>query len=258
MTALYIIAAIVLFFLLVLMLRINVILINDGELSVFLKLLFIKIRLAPKKKKTPKLSDFKIKKFRKRRLKEERKLRAKQKKKDKKAEEKNEKGDKEEEHQGLKVRVDSGIDLVRYVIAKAVAKFGKHLRIEIRRIAVTVSGDDPAKVAVTYGYVCQAVAYIMELADNNVNTKYPKGKQGSVSVGVDYISGKSSAEIDITLGMRVWQVFSVLITALKGYVVDMAVKKTEKNKQINKDSESKEDTQKKNEKRNPVKAGTEV
>ena len=255
MIVLYILAGIVLLFLLILMLRINVILINDGELSIFLKLLFVKIRLFPNKK-TPKLSDFKIKKFRKWRLKEEKKLRAKQKKKDKKAEEKNEKENKEEEHQGLKVRVDSGIDLVRYVIAKAVAKFGKHLRIEIRRIAITVSGDDPATVAVTYGCVCQAVSYIMELADNSLNTKYPKGKQGSVSVGVDYISGKSNAYIDITLGIRVWQVLSVLLTALKGYVIDMADKKNAKKTADKK--ESSDDIQNKNEKRNPVKAGTEV
>ncbi len=262
MIALYIIAAIVLLFLLILFLRINVVLINDGEMSVLLKLLFIKIKLAPKKKKTPKLSDFKIKKFRKRRLKEEKKLRAKQKKKDKKsqkkAEKESQKQETEEEKQSLKEKVGFGLDLVRYVIAKAISKFGKHLRIEIRRLAITVSGDDPARVAVTYGYVCQAVAYIVELADNNLNTKYPKGRQGSVSVGVDYVSGKSSAEIDITLGIRVWQVLSVLIAALKGYILDMPSKKSGKKETDKKETDNKDEAQNKNKKRNPAKAGTEV
>lgn len=37
-------------------------------------------------------------------------------------------------------------------------------------------------------------------------------------VGVDWLSGKSSIVLDISMKIRVWQIISVLFTALKGYI----------------------------------------
>lgn len=221
MTALIIILAVILLILLVAMIGITVILTADGEMICTLKILFFRFRLFPKIKKRPVLKNFKIKKFRKNRLREEKKLiklAEKKVKKQKKAADKADKTEeKTEEEPELRDNVQYYLELVKRVLFEALKKFGKHLVITIRRLDITVSGDDPSRIALTYGYASQAVSYIMELADCNLNTRY-RGEPPYVSVGVDWLSGKSSVKLDISLKVRVWQIISVLFTALKGYI----------------------------------------
>lgn len=228
MIALYIILGIAAFILLVALTRVTVAVVSDDGSRIYLKILFIKILLAPKEEKTPDLRDFKIKKYRKRRLKEEKKLLKAEKKKQKK-ETKNEKSDSGEKKKtetdtggaSLGDNVTYGTDIIRNVVAKAVEKFGKHARITVRKLHITVAGSEPDKTAITYGYVCQAVAYILEIANCNLNMVYPKRKQQYIAVNVDFLAEKPTFEADIAIGLRVWQIISVGVTALKGYIFDV-------------------------------------
>ena len=212
MTALMIILAVIALILLVAMTGITVILKADGDMTCTLKILFFRLRLFPKKEKKPKLRNFRIKNFR--RMKQAKKRAEKDRKKAKKAE----KAPKEpEEKPAFRDEVHYYLELARTALLAAVKKFGKYLVITVRKIDITVSGDDPAKIALTYGYSVQTAAYIKELADNTLKTKY-RGEAPYIAVRVDWLSGKSSIVLDISMKIRVWQIISVLFTALKGYI----------------------------------------
>lgn len=221
MTALMIILAVIALILLAAMTGITVILKADGDMTCTLKILFLKLRLFPKKEKKPKLRNFRIKNFRRMRLREEKKQLKQAKKraeKDRKKAKKAEKAPKEpEEKPAFRDEVHYYLELARTALLAAVKKFGKYLVITVRKIDITVSGDDPAKIALTYGYAVQTAAYIKELADNTLKTKY-RGVAPYIAVGVDWLSGKSSIVLDISMKIRVWQIISVLFTALKGYI----------------------------------------
>lgn len=219
MTALIIILAVIILIMLIAMTGITVILRADGEFACTLKILFLRFRLFPKKEKQLKLKQFRIKNFRKMRLREEKKLlkRTRKDKKKKSAEKKPKNEKKPEEKPEFRDEVQYYLELAKKALLAAVRKFGKYLVITVRKIDITVSGDDPAKIALTYGYAVQTAAYIKELADNTLKMKY-RGEAPYIAVRTDWLSGKSSVVLDISMRIRVWQVISVLITALKGYL----------------------------------------
>lgn len=208
---------------------------KDG-LKLKAKIAFVTINLVPKKEKPLKLSDFKIKHFRKKRLKEERKYLKKKLLSEAKAKRKAEleqsaDTDTEKEQKSLKDNAAYALDLMNNVISKALKKFGKHLKIKLYHLRVTVSGSEPDKTALTYGYVCQSVSYLTKLLDSHMNVKYPGKTEKRIYVGVDFVSGKTYIDAHVSLKIRVWQLLSVGVTALIGYLtMPKREKKTEAHK----------------------------
>ncbi|MBQ4065710.1 MAG: hypothetical protein IJD10_06380 [Clostridia bacterium] len=220
MTALYILLGIAAFFTLLACLRLTLILKAEEELFLFVKVLFIKVRLHPRKDKL-RLRDYRIKAFRKRRKKEEKRY-LKNKIATKKADREKEAKKKEAEASdapkpSFRDNASYGIDVVKYVVLRALKTFGRHLRVDIRRLAVTVAEEDPAKTAVTFGYVCQGVAYLKEILERHLTLRYRK-REGVIAVHADYLSGQGRFEADISFHIRVWQVVAIAFSALKGYL----------------------------------------
>ncbi len=206
------------------------------ELNVVLRIWFIRIKLAPKKERPIKLSDFRIARFRKRRLKEQKRYILSKKKK--KSGHITDKEKKEKPQYGMKENARYSLDLIRLAVLKAIKKFGKHLRISLYHLRVYVGGEEPDKTALTYGYVCQGVSYLTEIFDKHLNMKYPGRVKNRVYVGADFVSPKTRIEAHVALKLRVWQIASVAMNGLMGYY------KVPKRK-----------TKSEN---NPAKAGTEV
>ncbi len=210
------------------------------ELCVALKIWFVKIKLTPKNEKPIKLSDFKIARFRKRRLKEQKKhLLSRPKKKsghitDNDAEEK------EKPQYALKENIRYVLDLIRLAVLKSIKKFGKHFRISLYHLRITVGGQEPDKTAITYGYICQGVSYLTAIFDRHLNMKYPGKTENRIFVGADFTSPKTKIDLHVSFRLKVWHVASVGLTGLFGFLkVPKRVAK-----------EIKEN--------NPAKAGTEV
>ena len=224
MTALYILLGIAAFITLLALLRITLILDAEEELTLIVQVLCFRFRLLPKRKRPPRYKGFRIKAFRRRRLKEEKRHRKKElaraavsEKKKKKAEAVKAAG-KEEPKRTLKDNVAFGIDLVKYVVLRVLKAFGKRLRVDIHRIDITVATGDAAKTAITFGYVCQGVAYIKELLDRCLNIRYPGKREETISVRVDYLAEKPTFKVHMAFHIRVWQVVSLGFAALKGYL----------------------------------------
>lgn len=226
MIILYIILGIIAFFLLLGMVPIKVIIKTKPKLSIKVKVLFITVFKTPKKDKPIKLSDYRIKKFRKRRIKEHKKYLYKSIKDEKlkarkdAAEEKEQQVKEQElkEKKSLKEKTGEILNLIKLVVLRAIKKFGKHLKISVYRIRVTVGGSEPDKTAIRYGYVCQAVSYLSCIFDRHLNMKYPGKVENRIYVGCDFSSQKTDIDAYLTLKVRAWHILSTGISALIGYL----------------------------------------
>jgi hypothetical protein len=209
------------FFVFLAFLRLTLILDAEEEVALYVKILFLRFKLTPRKKKPPNPKRYRIQRFRRERLKEEKRHRkrelakeaAARKKAAKKAAEK-----KDKPKRSFKENVAYGIDIVTYIVLRVLKAFGRYLRVDIHRIAITVSCDEPDKTAVTYGYVSQSVAYLKGILEQYLTIRYPRGAKAPITVGVDYLKGKSEFKIHMAFHIRVWQVIALGVAGLKGYL----------------------------------------
>ena len=233
---LIILGAFLLLFSFILSLRVKVIVEADESARVYLKILFFKIKLFPSDPKPPKLSDYTPKKIAGREAKqkknEESKLKQKQKKDAKKEAKKKAKKEAEEKAKAegktaekKKMTPTDIIELVQLVtalIGTFFVKFGRRLRLDLTRIHITVAAEDPAAAAISYGVICQSVAYLVEILDSVTNIR-PKDER-DIQVRTDFLSDKPSVEIQAAASLRVWHVFDILFGVALRFVKEKFLK----------------------------------
>lgn len=199
----------------------------NEELSVRLKLLFVSYKLYPKKEKPIDLSRWKIKRYRKRRLKEQRKYLKKKllkEAKDKRlkdfADSHTEELDKVKKRSKdkLKDRAEYVVDIINNAVKTALLYFGKKLKIKLYCLRITVGGGEPDKVAISYGYICQAVSYLNEILKNHTNVSYPGSVDRRLYVGVDYLAPKTTMEAHLSFRLTLWQLLRTVGTGVFGYI----------------------------------------
>lgn len=193
-----------------LFLKIRLCIVYTGELTVKAKILFLSFSLYPSKKEKIDPNDYTVKALRKKQKKLDKKAKKQQKKQQPK-----EKAEAEQpQEKGAKLK--EMLEIIKIVLENVMSPFGKYLRIVIARIHIKVGTDDPAKTALLYGGVCQGVSCIVELLSNltNVNVK----RKNSIDVTPDFVEGKTDADINITLSLRVWHILSLAIKFFMGYI----------------------------------------
>ena len=204
-----------------LFLKVRLCIIYNGELSVGVKILFFNLPLFPKKQSKLKPSDYSIKKLEKRK----KRLQKKQSKKQKKAKKSN--SDEQAQNQTAGERIKNALDLIKIVLENVLSPFGKYLRLEIVKLHVKVAEKEPDKTAILYGVVSQLIAYIIEILENATNVDVKN--RGSIRIYPDFVSGTPEADVNITLGLRVWHALSLILRFFMGYIK----KQTSNTKQIN-------------------------
>lgn len=208
MVAAIIIAVIVALIVILLFVRAAVTVTYSDDLSVVLKILFLKFSLYPKKEKKP-ITSLSKKQLLRLEKKKQKKADKKSKKKAKKAGENNGhavgKQKKKKKHSIVET-----LTLLKDIFSSVAPKLAKYLKITLAKIHITVATDDAAKTAITYGVVSQSVAYLIEALDIHANLCGER----DIAVDVDYLSEKSRADLDIKLSLRVWQVIYILLPAL--------------------------------------------
>ncbi len=201
----------------VLLLRATVTIKYRDEVTLTLRVLFFNLRLLPaKEKKPPRLRDYTPARFRrmlkkKRRKAEKKRLKAKKKAEKKAAKKALKKSQKQMPgHQSSKKRdLLENIELVKALVEVFCKRFAKHLRVTVARLKITVASDEAAKTAYMYGAVSQSVAYLTEVLDRITNLRYTNDAE--LGVLVDFSETKPTADIDISVSMRVWQLLDVLL-----------------------------------------------
>lgn len=218
MTGLIVTLSILLFFWLVGMISANLILTYDGALSLYLRVLFLKIKITPREKKKISLRKYTLKRYKRSLERETTKQEKKKKRKaNKKAAKKSTKKKKQtdvEQKEKSKKSVKDIIELIGLVSAALgglIKSFGKHLKIKTVRMSIIVATRDAAKTAVGYGTVCQSVAYIMELLYNL--TGFTVKRHGEVTVSPDFTAETSTVNLKFIFKLRVWHVFAMLFSA---------------------------------------------
>lgn len=217
MTALIIIGAVILVIIGILSLRATLTLKYRDDIEVILKILFIKIKIAPAKKKRVNPNDYTPEKFRrmmkKKRKKELKKWQKKQRKKLKKQQKKErEQAEAAESVQTKKKRsLTDNLLLIKSLLDTLPRRFLNHLRVKLTRIIVTVASDDAAKTAVMYGLASQTVAYIVAFLDHMTKLRY--APDAEVSVNADFLAEKPSADVEISFSLHVWHLFDLLFAA---------------------------------------------
>ena len=186
--------------------RFRVLLTYDEEaLRVHLKVLFLRFELFGDKKSKIRKSDFRIRKFRRRRDKILKKYKL---KKEKKAQLKDNVGKKKQSPLLL-------IKAVKDIVADAVILFKRKLKIKRFLIEVDVGGRDAAKTAINYGYVIQALQYLVTFLESISNLDKTKNKKAKVNANFSDL--KWGAKVDIEVSLTTLDILRVGISALKGY-----------------------------------------
>ena len=207
---------ILLFFVFLLSLKATVSIVYDGEVALYVRVLFIRLRILPgKEKKRPRsMSAKKAAKIKAKLLEKEKKKRAKKAQKKKAKSEKKE-AKKRGEVKKKKMSPDEILDIIYLVTAllkKVVGNFWKHLRIKIARIRMNIGTGDAATTALTYGAVTQAINAIFPLLDRTKQIDIPNSRQ--VCVNADFTSEETEIDIKISFSLRVWHLFHVLFSAI--------------------------------------------
>ena len=144
--------------------------------------------------------------------KEQKKEKKKEVKGTKKQSEKKKEAEKEQKAEEKSALV-SDLWQMRSLILHTVGFFIHRIRTEVAMIRVTVGSEDAAKSALLYGAASQFAVYILEILRAQTKLK----REGEVSIGVDFTSEKTSANIDIRFSIRIGSILCTLISFGVGF-----------------------------------------
>lgn len=208
MTPLFIILGIILFFVIILLLPVKFDISYEDFTSFFVRILFFKIRILPKKEEKIRLRRFSQKNYRKMCRELDEKAEKKNKKKESKKSEKKEKKD----------DIHTVLEELKSVLLKSVSSLTKHTSASKLLIDVTVGSDNAAKSAIIYGAVAQFTAYCLELLRSKTDLKI---KNESVSVRTDFASDVTLIHIHFIIKVRLMFLIHAVAKPMISYFINV-------------------------------------
>lgn len=200
---------------LILCLRVSVRIGVRDELSLVAGVGFIRLKIFPTKEKKLKLSDYRIDKFRKRLEKEKSSSDRSKKSADKpkkdsskpKASDKNAKSGDDNE----KRDIPELISKLTRVVGVFLKRFGKHLRIDMKKFNINIAAGDAASTAILWGASIGAAQnlYALLVSSGTLRTD----SKSEFTIVPDYLSERPSVEIDLRFSFMLWQLFDMAIRA---------------------------------------------
>ncbi len=191
MTGFLIAGAVLLFFVFLPTVPFHAVISADGELRVWIRVLFVKISVFPAKKR--------------KRPKKEKRKREKQAVKKKKKKEKKEAAPKK------KRNILHMLRLILRIAAAIMKKLRRHLRIRLHAYEIAVATGDAAKTAVLYGAVAGLSSNLFELLQSGIRFKVKKS--APVDVSADFLGEKTKVRIKIDFSINLWGVLATLLAA---------------------------------------------
>lgn len=195
MTGLWITGGVLLLIAALLTAKASVLLRYSDDLTLFLTVAGIKLRLIPGKEKKIRPSRYSV-----------RRIRAERKKAARRAAKSS--GKKAESGKKKKTDVPALLRTVGAAISAAVPRFGRYMKVTVARLHVAVATGDAASTAILYGAVVQSAAYIAALLDSLSVLNKPQ--KADVDIRADYLSESTTADVEIGLHLRIWQIFDIL------------------------------------------------
>ena len=207
MTGLWIALGIFAFFFLIFIIPIHVMVGLTDNVSVMVRVLFLKIPILPKEKK--KKSKDKDKK---------KKTKEKKKKKKEKPDKKDKKKKKDKKNKNKK-NISDIVGLVQVLLDTVVALFkrlGRNFKIRVYAYEICVASEEAAKTAVMYGAVKTLSETIYLRLQDSINFKIVKG--APMGVYTDFLEEKFKANVKIDFSISIAGVFGVLFAAIFKFI----------------------------------------
>ena len=216
MTALIVILSIALLIALLLSTKVLLQIRYDDSLTVYLRVLFVKIRLYPSKKEK-KRYPHSMSKRKAQRIKDSLKKKQKGEPKKKKKRKSKEKEKEPKEAPDL----ISILSIITSFVKSFLRLFAGSVRIRSSRLHIVVAAEDAADTAIAYGALTQAVNLLFPMLDGIKTFKHlPRGKE--LSVRADFLSDTPKIDADVELYIRVGSALKAVclaaIRAFKGAV----------------------------------------
>ena len=204
MTGLWIVLGIFAFFFLIFIIPIHVIVGLTDNVSVMVRVLFLKIPILPKEKKRKSKDKDKKKKPKEKKKKEKPDKKDKKKKKNKNKKKKN---------------ISDIVGLVQVLLDTVVALFkrlGRNFKIRVHAYEICVASEEAAKTAVMYGAVKSLSETIFLRLEDSINFKIVKG--APMGVYADFLEEKFKANVKIDFSISIAGVFGVLFAAIFKFI----------------------------------------
>lgn len=225
MTALIIIGSILLFFALIIFVPLTATLVYDGEFKAFARVLFVRIKLFPRKKKKKRgphsMSRRKAAKILTSIEKKKQKKKAKKLKKQAKKEEKKAK----EETKGKK-SISEILDTVSSITSLStdiLRRFGKRFHVRIAVMRIIVATPDAAQTAIAYGAIQAALSQLYATLGQMKHFKLPKDSK--FRLDADFSTTEPSAEIKIHFSFSIFAVLAAAVGAIVKKLIRRAKEK---------------------------------
>lgn len=107
------------------------------------------------------------------------------------------------------------LEMTVSVIKAVLRKIRGKMTIRVYRFHIRVATKDAAQTAILYGATVAAVSSVLELAQVYLS---PIDRQdGHMQIVPDYLTEKTVAEIDISVGMRFYKAIPILFTFFSAY-----------------------------------------
>lgn len=196
MVALYITLGIIVLVAAILAMRVGISIVLEDELCVYLRVLLLKFRLYPAKKKRESTKKYKKKKVKK-----------------KKPSTVVRKSDTELKQ---KPPLNETIKTVTELLGVFSRAFAKHLHVRLAKIYIRIGTEDAAKTAILYGAVSGAVTCLIDTIDSI--TSISSLRCSEISVEPDFLSDRSVARLNISLSLSVFGALAVLLKTLFRYL----------------------------------------
>lgn len=204
MPALIIILCIALFIALLLSTKIILRIKYENSLVIYLRILFVKIPLYPKKEKK-KQYPHSMSRRKAQKIKDSLSKKKKKKKADKKGEK--EKGKKEDKYDILSI-----ISIITSFVKTFLKLFVRSARIKASKLHIIIASENAAKTAILYGAATQTTDVLFPMLESiKTFKKLPSGKD--LSIETDFLVDKPSVKADITIYVRVGGILKAVIGA---------------------------------------------
>ncbi len=223
MIVLYILAAVVGVIALLLLCRIYVSFSYcGGSIVMYVRYAFLRIRLMPSKEGKIKLGSYTYEKVKKKAAEK----RA-PKKKERKTEPKKKTAVKKNQAADIggneaKKNAVAMLFELREIIFDVLKRAPGKLRLEIKRLRLSVGAGDAASTAVTYGAITQAAGAALTLAEEHADVRI---KRDAVMIVPDFLSGKIDADVSVRLSVRVGSIAALGVR----FVINFLKLKVQKN-----------------------------
>ena len=211
MTALIVILSIALLIALLLSTKVLLHIRYEESLTVYLRVLFVKIRLYPSKKEKKK-HPHSMSKRKAQKIKDSLQKKPKEEPKKRKSKKKEKKKEPKEAPDLISI-----ISIITSFVKSFLRLFAGSVRIRSSRLHIVVATEDAADTAIAYGALTQAINLLFPMLDGIKTFKHlPRGKE--LSVRADFLSDTSKIDADVELYIRVGSALkAVCLAAIRAF-----------------------------------------